>query len=647
MRQKNLLSAILFSGLGVMSFTGVTAQVIPHSSYSGNLDGTRFVVTEPATIYGLKKVNYAPWGTLASPTIVDAVVEKAYDTLGATTLLNGTGSYPALTGKFALIFRGGGISFSDKVNRCISKGATGVIIVNNVPGDPVGMSPTPAGSTASVPVMMISDVDGQAISDQIKAGATVKVTIGSWTTGATHDLGIVSAFQNIPHALNIPLHQMTGSGATEAFKHYVGGAVANYGSSDETGITVVDSVFWTPTSGTASFVTSKSYSIPSLKVADSVAFGFGAAGSAYSLTVPTTTGRYDFRHSLTYDSTDEVVADNQLTISQYISDSIYCKGAYDYANHRPVITMGIRPGVTGSPITFYMGNTFYVKNGGYAARNLQFSISINDVPTLDGKSSYIYLYKWNDGAVAKDSFMQAGELTAVGQGAVNFTTADSSGDVFTVPFLDIDNPASGKPVIVEDNTWYIAMAEIPAPCFVGVYQRNSFFARSYAQWKQSGSVPGGAVYDIPVGLWADEKANFETLPENSLAPYPFCLANSFAIDSINFDLNTSLPAFGLLMSKDKPNSLFETPGKEIGQVNVFPNPADKGNITVAVNLITKSKKVEYRLTDVLGRALQAETHYNVLNEQFQMNTAKYPTGNYFLTILTDDGFTSRKLVIRN
>ena len=40
---------------------------------------------------------------------------------------------------------------------------------SNIPGDPVGMAPTPAGSTVTVPVLMISDVDGQAISDVIKS----------------------------------------------------------------------------------------------------------------------------------------------------------------------------------------------------------------------------------------------------------------------------------------------------------------------------------------------------------------------------------------------------------------------------------------------------------------------------------------------
>ena len=374
MKRINLLKIAAFAALGMFGNNSASAQTPMKENIAANLGGTRFVITAPSSVGGIKKINYATWGAAASPTISNVTVEKAYDTLGGATLLNGTGAYPSLTGKFALVFRGGGFTFSEKVTRCITAGAIGVIIVNNIPGDPVGMAPTPAGSTVAVPVLMISDVDGQAISDVIKAAAPgaglVKLTLGTWNTGGTHDLGILAPFQAVPHALNMPLHQFAGSAGVEAYKMYTGGAIANYGTTTETAVTVNDSIYWTPTGGSPSFVSVQSYTVPSISVADSIRFGFASA--SYSLpALPTTTGKYEHKYSIKYSATDDFPQDNMTTITHYVNDSVFCRGNYDYTNKRPRVSIGIQP--ASGTTNFLMGNMYYVKNGGYAARYMQFS----------------------------------------------------------------------------------------------------------------------------------------------------------------------------------------------------------------------------------------------------------------------------------
>ena len=59
------------------------------------------------------------------------------------------------------------------------------------------------------------------------------------------------------------------------------------------------------------------------------------------------------------------------------------------------------------------------------------------------------------------------------------------------------------------------------------------------------------------------------------------------------------------------------------------------------------RQVVYRLTDAIGRTLYTETHKNVLNEKFEMNTSNFPTGNYFLMVITDNGFDVKKVTIQN
>lgn len=66
-----------------------------------------------------------------------------------------------LTGKVALIDRGDCL-FVDKVQRAQQAGAIAVVMVNNVPGDPITMGGTP-GYTVTIPGVMISQADGARI----------------------------------------------------------------------------------------------------------------------------------------------------------------------------------------------------------------------------------------------------------------------------------------------------------------------------------------------------------------------------------------------------------------------------------------------------------------------------------------------------
>jgi len=99
----------------------------------------------------------------------------------------GCNPYPAgtFTGKIALIDRGTCL-FELKAYHAQQAGATGVIIVNNVPGAPITMNgPLTYGIT--IPCIMVSDSDGYAIKTMLAQPATVSVhTFGYsiyWSNG--------------------------------------------------------------------------------------------------------------------------------------------------------------------------------------------------------------------------------------------------------------------------------------------------------------------------------------------------------------------------------------------------------------------------------------------------------------------------------
>ncbi|MES2479847.1 MAG: PA domain-containing protein [Bacteroidota bacterium] len=651
MKRINLLKIATLSALGLFASTDAAFAQIPKESIATNLGATRFVITAPTSIVGVKKVTIAPWGAAASPTIFNAAIEKAYDTLAASALLNGTGSYPALTGKFALVFRGGGINFTDKVSKCKLAGAIGVIVVNNVPGDPVGMGAVPSTFTTDIPVLMVSDVDGIAINNVIKSSpaGTAKLTLGTWNTGAVHDLGIVKQYVAMPHGLYIPLSQYSGSTGTVYNKHYTGGAVANYGTATETGVTVTDSVFWTPVStGVKTYVDKHSYTIASISPADSIKFGFG---TPYTLTAPTGLGRYDHQYSIAYSNTDEFPQDNEYTLSQFVNDSIFSKCSIDATTGKIKPNLWVAPVSGTTPAAALIGSMMYVRQADLTNNKyMQYSLLKSGITTIEGATVFTYLLKWTDGVGGTlDSFVEAGELSQVAISARKLEVTDTSGDVLQVKMLNITNPDDPTlKVALDANSWYILMVEAPASYYVGYDVNNSAFTRGYAQFVQGGSIPGSAIAERDESsLFTLDLTTALSTPTNAFVNYPYGATTAFGsnyfVDSIFYDRFNKVPAISLIST---PNtlSIFETKKVSNAKLDVYPVPASN-TTTVSINLENTAKSVQVKLVDVMGRSVFNEIHENVKSEKFDIDLSKFAPGNYYVVVYTGENLLTKQLTI--
>ncbi|MFA6150571.1 MAG: PA domain-containing protein [Chitinophagaceae bacterium] len=659
MKGKNLLKIVALSAASLFGAGAANAQEPLKESIGGNLGSTRFVVTQPTAIIGIKKINFATWGKAASPAMYNIPVEKAYDTLGAAALLNGTGTYPSLAGKFAIIFRGGGVTFVDKAKRCKDKGAIGVIIVNNAPGDPVGMG-APTGYTESIPVLMVSDIDGIAINNAIKAVSspsdTVKVTLGGWNLGSTHDLGILSRFVSLPSALNIPISQMTGSTGTVYNNHYIGGAVANYGTATETGVVVTDSVYWTPKSGSRSFVTANSFTIPSIAPLDSVKFGFG---TPYTIAAPTVAGKYEHVYSIAYGNTDAYPQDNIYTLNQFVTDSVYSKVPLDPTTGHIISTSGYGPLNTGTGSTdiAVVGSMMYVNKADLTNNKYtQFSLSIKDVGTLKGTTVYTHLLKWTDtaGGVA-DSFVQASELNAIGISATELKEADSSGDVITARLMSVTDPSDPTlKVALEPNSWYAVVVEVPASYYLGYNENVSTFTRAYSQFVAGGSVPGSPIRERDeIARFTEDLITVLGTPTNFFVNYPFGATagstpptNNFFVDSIFYDKYNKVPSIALITTPNELKLSIEENIKQYtkGSMNVYPVPASN-TATVTLNFENLEKNVEIRVFDAMGRTVYAEKRNNVKTDKFDIDLSRVASGTYHIVASTGNGLLSTPIVV--
>ncbi len=90
-----------------------------------------------------------------------------------------------LTGKIAVIRRGD-CEFGFKALAAQNEGAIAVIMVNNVPGDPIVMGGGVDGGSVTIPLFMVSDVDGEPIIAELM-GANVNGTINGVEIGEAID----------------------------------------------------------------------------------------------------------------------------------------------------------------------------------------------------------------------------------------------------------------------------------------------------------------------------------------------------------------------------------------------------------------------------------------------------------------------------
>jgi hypothetical protein len=133
-------------------------------------------IDSPVDIAGEKEFGTADFGPpLGSPAISAEVVEAMDANVPTTDVCSPIVNVAQVAGKIAIIDRGT-CTFLSKAQAAQAAGAVAVIIVNNVAGQPPGMSGTDPSMT--IPTVSVTQDDGFLIRDQISLGNTVMATIG-------------------------------------------------------------------------------------------------------------------------------------------------------------------------------------------------------------------------------------------------------------------------------------------------------------------------------------------------------------------------------------------------------------------------------------------------------------------------------------
>ena len=645
---KNLLLATCIAGASVANGQVQPLAFGPFPYGTGTSDpnwyadyvGLRFVVNSPASVAGQKIYTFAftggtPWGGAVSTPIINEQIcmpPLGGDTL-ASTLTPGT-----MTGKIGVVYRGGGIEFVCKAQQVQNAGAIACVIVNNVNGGPVGMGAGTVCSAAgiTIPVFMISKEDGDAIGARYRAGDTARFTITPWGLSLANDAGFVPGGIAGWHNYAIPSNQLGASSNPYPYKMVDGAFIANYGTNDLSGVNLTSTTTFTPaeTSVPATQHTN-TVTLSSFEATDSIYAMFDDA--EYDLSA-TGKGRFDVTYTISHSVADAYPADNSITSSFYVTDSLYSKGRYDMANNAPVRTIGYSFNAGGD---FLWGPMYYVKTGGTSISRVQYSLSTNTAGPL-GTPANIYLFKWADGSGGQpaDSVLQNGELTLASLGVHNFDGVnDTSGALLN--FSGMGDPASGNPttIYLEADSWYYLAVGVPGSHFLGADGIVHPYPRIYGRFQLNNS---NLDYASLVNTSTDD---IIATPTGANTPTPSTFVSFVnSVDSFNFSSTRGLIPAVAMIANNSPVSVNNVPTVTDTKVSLFPNPA-KDVMNVSVDLEKTSKSVTFTIIDGLGRFVSKEVYSNVKTGNFSVNTSKLAPGNYFFVMNTDTKAVSRNFVI--
>jgi hypothetical protein len=651
---KNLLLASCIAGASIAngqvhplafgSYTLGTTATDPN--WYADYVGLRFVVNSPASVAGQKiythpGIGTTPWGATVTTPIVNTqiIMPQPGDSLAGSPIT------VDMSGRIGYVYRGGGIEFVCKALEVQNAGGIACVIVNNINGGPVGMGAGSvcAATSVTIPVFMISKEEGDVITALYNAADTARFTITPWGLGLANDLGFVPSGVAGWHNYAIPSNQLGATGNPSEYNMVDGSFIANYGSADATGVNVVSTLSFTPDGS----------STPAVQHTNTVTLAAftGTAtvptpDSIYAMFDPTEysvaasgKGRFDLKYDISSAVADDYPADNSMTTSFYVTDSLYSKSRYDFTSNNPVKTIGYSWNSGGD---FLWGPMYYVKNGGTSISRVQYSLSTSTPGPL-GTAVNIYLFKWVDGSGDQpmDSVVQNGELTLASLGVHNFDGVnDTSGA--NLNFWGMGDPTSGNPatILLDANSWYYLAIGVPGGHFLGSDGIMHPYPRVYGRYQIN---PAMIDYSNVVSTSTDDITANPT-SANTAIPGAF-VAYVNSVDSFNFNNTRGMIPSVAMIANNNPVIDYVNPiAANNTKVTLFPNPA-KDYVQVALSLENVSKKVTYTIIDGLGRFVSKEVHNNVKEENFTINTSKLPAGHYFFVVNTDDKAVSRNFVI--
>jgi hypothetical protein len=600
----------------------------------------------PSAIEGMKDFTYSsdpaltgPWGGAINQiwNHIPLVLADATDSILCTATPG------SLTGKWALIWRGD-CQFGTKAKKAQQAGATGVMIINNVPGaSPINMAAGNDGGAVTIPTLMVSNPDGAAISAMEHTANTVYISVTPYGFNNTHDLCIPNNLISLAPGFAIPKDQLVANnGNPKAYKGFLSAWIANTGTSDEANTKLNLDVQWVPTVGSPSTYYKDSIVYGTLAAADSLDVA-NSTSTKYDLHA-TTTGHFDFTYTASSANTDNLPIDNMQKTTMYVTDGSFCNSQYNNVLGEPIVKGGLQVGGNTPPLTFTWGPLFYVSRA-TQAYNIQMALypkdtNQHDLQFVNTTSFVTVLFKWTD--ANSDGLLQPGEMSLVKTGNHTFTSLDSPGKIFVVPFRN-DVSGQPEPATLDSNSWYwVAPVLDNTALYLGYDGSSNYYNRYYA----ADHLASGSFKDFWAPLHnegVDGASGHLVTPPDTISMIPFAVDVALPYkpsDSMSLSLGNNTPSIALntFFLPEKVKTVTNT----TKSFNVYPNPVAAGQgIHVKLELDRTASQASFMIMDALGRVISTVKKTSIRNDDFVLSTTGLAAGNYYI-VMTADGQSSFK-----
>jgi hypothetical protein len=488
-----------------------------------------------------------------------------------------------IDGKIAVVYRGD-CEFGLKSLNAQNAGAIGIIIINNIPGPPVGMAPGAVGANVNIPVVMITDIAGASLKNQINQGGVIAF-IGNKLLVYENDLGMFKQHILRPKSAST-VNMLALNDGELSFK--VGATVNNYGRNDQTEI-ILNAIIYSDTDT----VYANSSQRFDLESGTSI---FVKLQDANLVNLPN--GHYTMKYTVSSPVQDNFTGDNVISTPLFIDDNLFTHARVDKENNKPVRTDAYRSAFATD--NFDMCMVFRDPNASrLAIKGVTFSAVTDDEHSLEGEFVRVRLIKWNDNFEDLDDtvlgFNNLSELSS------------TEYDYFEDLQGEFVNANFGTPVILEDNQRYLICA--------GTYSQYLFFG-----------------YDSRIDYTSN--INDYRQPQS-----PIVFNNTWDALGFGSDLTPSLGIY--LIDKETINV------KEVAsapEIRPYPNPASQSlNIPFATE---KNGMADLFVFDITGKMITSE-RVNITNNSIKtMETNSLNNGTYIFKVIYEDGSnTSFKVLI--
>ena len=491
-----------------------------------------------------------------------------------------------LTGKIAVCFRNT-CEFGAKALNAQNAGAVGVIVINREP-TVIAMGAGASGANVTIPVVMLTLADGLSLIAEMANGPVV-MFLGNKTGLFPNDGGISAGAALLPRQALIP-SQLAQNGTEYNFD--LGARVYNYGNQAQTNMTLTATI----TNPSGATVYNNQASGISLAPGDSIDVDPTQVNNLPNFSLASyQEGTYTLTYTLGLSDGDDYDADNILTTTFTVTDSLYGFAQADPTTGSPTGGNYYRP--SNNNQTF---STCQVIDNANASRiqanGLWFSATTAAASgvILTGEEMAVYLYKWEDVfADLNDANLAFNTLTEVASGYYYYPD-DLQGQTVYGAFA---NPAA-----LENNQRYLACVQtVNLNLYLGhENSTNLTWNEDYYLQPMTPNESDGTYY--PGGFGAD---------------LPSSMAVAISDNEVSItELNT-------------------VAGK------AFPNPVND-IVTVAIE---GEGTAQLTVTDVAGKVAMATT-LNLAAGQDNVNINTLQSGLYIFNVTLENGKTAQFNVVK-